>query len=50
MGLITLGTSILVCILMKQDVASPNKAKSECSEYKYFFISEKRPKEKAIVI
>jgi len=31
MGLITLGTSFLVCILMKQDVPSPNKAKSKLS-------------------
>lgn len=29
MGLITLGTSFLVCILMKQDVPSPNKAKTK---------------------
>lgn len=29
MGLITLATSFLVCILMKQDVPSPNKAKSK---------------------
>ncbi|XP_050541625.1 MFS-type transporter SLC18B1-like isoform X2 [Daktulosphaira vitifoliae] len=29
MGLITLGTSFLVCIIMKQDVPSPNKAKTK---------------------
>ncbi|CAI6348688.1 unnamed protein product [Macrosiphum euphorbiae] len=29
MGFITLGTSFLVCILMKQDVPSPNKAKTK---------------------
>lgn len=29
MGLITLGTSFLVCVLMKQDVPSPTKAKTK---------------------
>ncbi|VVC34301.1 Major facilitator superfamily,Major facilitator superfamily domain [Cinara cedri] len=31
MGFITLGTSVLVCILMKQDVPSPTKAKTKVS-------------------
>ncbi|XP_050419743.1 MFS-type transporter SLC18B1-like [Adelges cooleyi] len=32
MGLITLGTSLLVCLIMKQDVPSPNRAKTKVTQ------------------